>query len=203
MQKITQITGKAIPLNMNDVDTDLIIPAQHLTSVSRAGYGKNLFGRLKESDPHFVFNRAEFQGANILISGQNFGCGSSREHAVWALQEAGMQAVIAVSFGDIFFNNSSKNGLLLIQLPEKDIHTLLKLAADGQCHIDINIAQQTVTVNAQTSFQFAIDPFRKHCLLQGLDDLEYLLSHQSQIEAFARRKFPSPPGRGVRGEGKQ
>src|SRR5271170_2456530 len=116
MKKIMQISSKTIPLAMNDVDTDLIIPAQYLTSVSRAGYGKNLFIRLRQSDPDFIFNNPVFTGANILISGENFGCGSSREHAVWALQEAGIQVVIAVSFGDIFFANSGKNGLLLIQL---------------------------------------------------------------------------------------
>jgi 3-isopropylmalate/(R)-2-methylmalate dehydratase small subunit len=188
MKKITNVTGLAIPLDMNDVDTDLIIPAQHLTSISREGYGKNLFIRLKQSDPNFVFNKPEFAAATILISGQNFGCGSSREHAVWALQEAGIQAVIAVSFGDIFFNNSGKNGLVLIQLPKAEIQTLLTQASDGRCRLNIDIAQQTIagSPGGSPAIDFDLDPFRKHCFLHGLDDLEYLLSHQSQIAAFEK-----------------
>lgn len=172
---------------MNDVDTDLIIPAQHLTNTSREGYGKNLFIRLRQSDPGFVFNHAIFADATILVAGQNFGCGSSREHAVWALQEAGIRAVIAVSFGDIFFNNSGKNGLLLIQLPLQTIHMLLAHAADGSCIAQIDIAAQKIMFSAETeSLHFEIDPFRKHCLLHGLDDLDYLISHQTRITQFER-----------------
>ena len=107
-----KIIGKTIPLAMNEVDTDLIIPAQYLTSIKKEGYGKNVFRRLKDSDPYFVFNQEKYQGANILVTKENFGCGSSREHAVWALKEAGIKAVIAISFADIFFNNAAKNGLV-------------------------------------------------------------------------------------------
>lgn len=187
MKKITHISGKAIPLDMDDVDTDLIIPAQHLTSVSRAGYGKNLFIRLRESSPNFIFNQPQFSDANILIAGQNFGCGSSREHAVWALQEAGIQAVIAASFADIFFANSEKNGLVLIRLPEDNIQELLKNAISGNCFLEIDIAQQKITVNQEQVLEFQMDPFRQHCLINGLDDLQYLLHCQKRIEEFEKR----------------
>lgn len=191
MQKITHLSGKVIPLDMNDVDTDLIIPAQHLTNTSREGYGKNLFIRLRQSDPHFVFNQAQFADATVLVAGQNFGCGSSREHAVWALQEAGIHAVIAASFGDIFFNNSGKNGLLLIQVPLPTIQTLLTQAAEGDCIAQIDISQQKITFSTgRESLHFEIDPFRKHCLLHGLDDLDYLLSHQTQIAQFETKHAP-------------
>jgi 3-isopropylmalate/(R)-2-methylmalate dehydratase small subunit len=198
MEKITRISGKVIPLDMNDVDTDLIIPAQHLTNTSREGYGKNLFIRLRQSDPAFVFNRPIFADATILIAGQNFGCGSSREHAVWALQEAGIRAVIGVSFGDIFFNNSGKNGLLLIQLPLQTIQVLLAEAAEGGCIAHIDIAAQKIIFSAEKeSLHFEIDPFRKHCLLHGLDDLDYLISHQAGIAQFemehAKNQFIAIP----------
>lgn len=197
MQPITHISGKTIPLARNDVDTDLIIPAQYLTSVSKDGYGKHLFIRLRQSDPTFVFNQAEFSDATILISQENFGCGSSREHAVWALQEAGIQAIIAVSFADIFFNNSAKNGLLLIQLPEENIMRMLDQAQNGDYCLTIDINEQTIFSNYQDNFTFDIDPFRKHCLTQGLDDLDYLRNCHKQINQHAMQhaamRFLSPP----------
>jgi 3-isopropylmalate/(R)-2-methylmalate dehydratase small subunit len=183
MKKITHITGKAIPLMMDDVDTDLIIPAQHLTSTARTGYGQYLFERLRVANPEFVFNQTQFAGANILITQHNFGCGSSREHAVWTLQEAGIQAVLAISFADIFFNNSAKNGLVLITLPEAIIHTMLEAAKSGNYELKIDIANQTVA-SAEGSHHFDFDPFRKYCLLNGLDDLDYLLHHQAEIAAY-------------------
>lgn len=187
MQKVTSISGKTIPLAMSDVDTDLIIPAQYLTAVTKKGYGENLFRRLRDADPKFVFNQDKFSGANILITKNNFGCGSSREHAVWALQEAGIQAIIAMSFSDIFFSNSAKNGLLLIKLPEATINQMLSFAIDGNYILTIDIKKQSITSLNDKSIGFSIDPFRQYCLLNGLDDLDYLLSHKEQIETFWRK----------------
>ena len=188
MNKIYQIIGKAIPLAMNDVDTDLIIPAQYLTAVTRAGFGENLFKRLREGHPDFVFNQDKFKDANILITQSNFGCGSSREHAVWALQEAGIQAIIAESFADIFFGNSAKNGLVLIKQPKETIQQMLDSAQDGNYQLNIDIEQQTMTSNKDETYSFDIDPFRKHCFINGLNDLDYLLSHMQQIQDYEQRK---------------
>lgn len=189
MNKITQIKGKMIPLCMNDVDTDLIIPAQYLTAVSRKGYGQHLFKRLRENHPDFIFNQPKFKDANVLVTQSNFGCGSSREHAVWALQEAGIQVVIAISFADIFFSNSAKNGLLLIQMEEKKIQHLMKYASKENSSIEIDLEKQTIHFSeTHESYDFSFDPFRKHCLLNGLDDLDYLLSHLSDIESYENRQ---------------
>ncbi|MFI4955255.1 MAG: 3-isopropylmalate dehydratase small subunit, partial [Gammaproteobacteria bacterium] len=165
MKKIHQISGQPIPLEMNDVDTDLIIPAQFLTAVTKAGYGENLFRRLRESDPDFVFNQDKFKGANILITQNNFGCGSSREHAVWALQEAGIQAVIAVSFADIFFSNSAKNGLVLITLPIETINHMIENSKQDGYQLTIDIDKLKITSTKQEQYKFSFDPFRQHCLI--------------------------------------
>ncbi|MGB6976439.1 MAG: 3-isopropylmalate dehydratase small subunit, partial [Gammaproteobacteria bacterium] len=180
MQKITQVTGKGIPLAMDDVDTDLIIPAQYLTAVTKEGYGENLFRRLREADSNFVFNQEKYIGANILLTKANFGCGSSREHAVWALQEAGIQAIVASSFADIFFSNSAKNGLILIKLPEITIDHMLKLADTGNYHLTIDIEKQQITSSSTEYFEFEMDLFQKYCFLNGLDDLDYLLNQQKK-----------------------
>ncbi len=187
MQKITHISGKTIPLATSDVDTDLIIPAQYLTSVSKKGYGENLFRRLKEADSDFVFNQPRFADATILISKENFGCGSSREHAVWALTEAGIQAVIAISFGDIFYNNSAKNGLFLIQLPEKVIAKMLDSASRSNYVLKINIEEQSIASSENKLFNFEVESFRKYCFLNGMDDLDYLLNHSKQIDAYQKK----------------
>ena len=176
MKLMTKIQGKTIPLARNDVDTDLIIPAQYLTGVTKAGYGENLFKRLRENDPEFVFNQAQYKDANILITQNNFGCGSSREHAVWALQEAGIEAVVAISFADIFFNNSAKNGLMLITLPETVINKMIA-NSNGDYQVSIDIEQQRVESSVNEAFEFSMDPFRKHCFMNGLDDLDYLLNN--------------------------
>jgi 3-isopropylmalate/(R)-2-methylmalate dehydratase small subunit len=187
MKKIYQISGKTIPLAMNDVDTDLIIPAQYLTGVTKEGYGANLFKRLREADANFVFNQDKYQQANILVTQANFGCGSSREHAVWALQEAGIQVIIATSFADIFFSNSSKNGLVLIQLPESDVNKLLAQAYEDDHQLTIDLEQQKIT-SANDSYDFEFDPFRKHCFINGLNDLDYLFSHILHIKNYENRK---------------
>jgi 3-isopropylmalate/(R)-2-methylmalate dehydratase small subunit len=196
MQKMTEITGTTIPLARNDIDTDLIIPAQYLTSTSKKGYGENLFIRLRQNDPDFVFNQAKYAGASILITQDNFGCGSSREHAVWALQEAGIKAIIATSFADIFFGNSAKNGLLLITLSPEIIQSLLHQAQTGNYQLTINLEKQTITSSANDNYSavvarskatkqsiiFDINPFLRDCFMQGIDELEYLLSYQQEIK---------------------
>jgi 3-isopropylmalate/(R)-2-methylmalate dehydratase small subunit len=187
-EKINKITGQPIPLTRDDVDTDLIIPAQYLTAVTRKGYGENLFRRLRENDKDFVFNQPQYAKASILVTQRNFGCGSSREHAVWALQEAGIQAIIAVSFADIFFNNSAKNSLVLITLPETVIKSLLANAIENSYQLTIDIEQQKIESNKNESYNFDIDPFRKHCLIQGIDELDYLLHHLPEIEEYEKKR---------------
>jgi 3-isopropylmalate/(R)-2-methylmalate dehydratase small subunit len=186
MQKVTTFEGLCLPLRMDDVDTDLIIPAQYLTSVSAAGYGENLFKRLRDN-PDFVFNQERYQQASILITQNNFGCGSSREHAVWAIKEAGFKAVIAHSFSDIFFNNSSKNGLLLVQLQDDTIKQLLDMAESAPLHLTIDLPQEKIVLANEDSISFTIEPFRKHCLVNGLDDLAYLQSYREDIEHYKRQ----------------
>ena len=189
MKKLTSIFGKSIPLAMNDVDTDFIIPAQYLTSVSKQGYGENLFRRAKESNPDFIFNQNKFNDANIIISQHNFGCGSSREHAVWALQEAGIEAIIAISFADIFASNSAKNGLLLIEMHEDIINSLITHSYTGTFLLNIDIIKQQISTSDGDSFVFAIDKFHQYCLINGINDLDYLLIHQEEIAFY--RKFHS------------
>ena len=185
MNKFSTISSRAIPLNLNDVDTDLIIPAQYLTGISRDGYAEGLFRRLRDVDPHFPLNLPDFRQAQILVASENFGCGSSREHAVWALTGWGIQVIIAKSFADIFAGNSAKNGLLLITLPATTVDRLRSIAESSGELFEINLHTQTVSVSGQTH-PFEYDPFRKHCLLEGLDDLDYILSMRNQIEAFRR-----------------
>jgi 3-isopropylmalate/(R)-2-methylmalate dehydratase small subunit len=184
MKKVDKIKSHAAPLPMKDVDTDLIIPAQYLTSISKDGYGQNLFQRLKEADPNFVLTQEKFKKAEILVVDSNFGCGSSREHAVWALCDYGIKAVIAKSFADIFFSNSSKNGLLTVILPEETVDKILNDSAKGNYEISIDLEKQTVTLPDGSQHTFPFDPFRKHCLLNGLDDIEYILSHSDDINRF-------------------
>lgn len=191
MNKISVVQGRAIPLPMKDVDTDLIIPAQYLTSVSREGYGENLFRRLRDSDANFPFNLEKFRGASILIVDSNFGCGSSREHAVWALQGAGIQVVIAKSFADIFYSNSGKNGLLAVTLPPKIVDSMLLAAKDGSCELTVDLEKQIVSTASGESYSFDYEAFRKHCLLNGLDDIDYILSNRERIEEFRLKQNDS------------
>lgn len=188
MKAITEINAQAIPLAMNNVDTDLIIPAQYLTSVSTEGYGEHLFHRLRQQDPNFVFNQPQYAGSQILISQENFGCGSSREHAVWALQQAGIQCVIAISFADIFYNNAGKNGLLLITQPSEIINELIKQATQQKLILSIQLAQQKMQTADGASYSFKLDPFIHHCLANGLDELDYLLASQNKINQFKQQQ---------------
>jgi 3-isopropylmalate/(R)-2-methylmalate dehydratase small subunit len=186
MKAIKSITGTVVPMNMSDIDTDIIIPAQYLTSTSQTGYGQHAFARLK-IDPDFVLNQAQYKQAEILLTGANFGCGSSREHAVWAIRELGIKAIIAPSFADIFSNNAKKNGLLLIQQKQSFIDELFKLCLDENLKISINIEDQSLQAR-QLNTVFEIDTFFKHCLINGLDELDYLMSHIDKINSFKQQQ---------------
>jgi 3-isopropylmalate dehydratase small subunit len=169
MDKFETLCGRAVPFGAANVDTDVIIPARFLKAVTREGLGKGAFAGLRE-DPDNLFDRPENRGAPILIAGDNFGCGSSREHAPWALMNLGFRTVIAPSFADIFSGNSFKNGLLLVALPQAAVDRLMAVAAEG-LPITVDLEHQVVTTPYQDRFEFPIDPFRKHCLLNGLDEI--------------------------------
>ena len=187
MEQFIKLTAKVTPVNLDNVDTDMIIPAQHLKSVSKEGFGEHLFSNLRQMYPDFILNQPAYTSGEVLISKSNFGCGSSREHAVWAIQQYGIQAVVRSSFSDIFFNNAAKNGLLLITLPENVIETWINLSlADSNLEININLENQTVNF-ANESHTFTYDSFRKHCLLNGLDDLDYLLSLNTEISQYEQK----------------
>ncbi len=189
MQPFTQLTTTALPMRRENVDTDQIIPARYLTAVTKAGMGDGLFswwryGRDGKPKPDFELNKPEYAGSQVLIAGRNFGCGSSREHAVWALTEFGFRAVIAPGFADIFYNNSLKNGLLPVALPEETVAMLWDLVEeDPTTTIAIDLENQTVTLPDGQQMGFAIDGFRKMCLLNGLDDMGYLLAKDDAIVA--------------------
>ncbi len=184
MEPVTTIRGTAIPLDRADVDTDQIIPARHLKKIERTGYGEFCFEAWRK-DPDFVVNQPEHQGASVLLAGRNFGCGSSREHAVWAIQQMGVQAVIAPSFGDIFRNNSAKMGLLVVQLDQPDVEHLMRLT-EGEPTTPIEVDLETQTVKAPGGWQrnFQIPQFTKHRLLNGLDDINMTLQHEDSISSF-------------------
>lgn len=184
MEKFVAFESKAIPLPIKNVDTDMIIPAQFLTNTTREGWGENLFRRLRDTDPEFVLNKERFKGGEILVADENFGCGSSREHAVWAIVGGGIRVVISKSFADIFYNNSGKNGLLLIRLPAETVDHLLAEAESGELRINVDLEKQTVTLPDGQTHSFEYDPFRKHCLLNGLDDIDYIVSHKDAIDGY-------------------
>ena len=209
MQPFRTLTGLVAPLDRANVDTDSIIPKQFLKSINRSGFGPNLFDAWRYLDrgepgaesarrplnPDFVLNQPRYQGAQILLAGRNFGCGSSREHAPWALLDYGFRAIIAPSFADIFFNNCFKNGLLPIVLSGREVERLFhETAAFPGFRLTIDLAQQTVaTIDGNAVFAFEIEPFRKHCLLNGLDEIGLTLTHADQIHAFeAKHKTDQP-----------
>jgi 3-isopropylmalate/(R)-2-methylmalate dehydratase small subunit len=183
MDKFTKISSVVTPLPMDDVDTDLIIPAQFLTSTSKDGYGQNLFRRLRDSEPDSIFNKPETKNSKILLSANNFACGSSREHAVWAIMGYGFRVVIAKSFADIFTSNSAKNGLLLITLPGDVIDSLLRESSNKSLSATVDLEEQVVSVGSAT-YNFSYDQFRKHCLIHGLDDIDYILDKKMEIDKF-------------------
>jgi 3-isopropylmalate/(R)-2-methylmalate dehydratase small subunit len=189
MEPVKTIRSQVVPVPMKDVDTDLIIPAQYLTSISRGGYGENLFRRLKDGDPNFSFNLPKYKSAQILVADDNFGCGSSREHAVWALRDAGIKAVISKSFADIFYNNSAKNGLLLVKLPADVVDEMLAESAKQEKYeATVDLAGQYVELPSGKRVSFDFDEFRKYCLLNGLDDIEYIRSYASDIQEFRNKQ---------------
>jgi 3-isopropylmalate/(R)-2-methylmalate dehydratase small subunit len=194
MEPINVLTSKAVPLPLPNIDTDQIIPKQFLKRIERTGYGEFLFFDWRydldtpdvvKERPDFVLNKPEHKNAKILIAERNFGCGSSREHAAWALNQYGFLAVIAPTFADIFFSNAGKNGIILVRLSEEDVQTLLdRCTKDPEHKLTINLEAQTVTDDKGFNAHFDIDPFRKYCLLNGLDDIGLTLRHESELDAF-------------------
>lgn len=184
MRPFRSVAGIAVPFGAKNVDTDIIIPSRWLKVITRAGLGQGAFEQLR-ADPDNIFDQPRYVGAPILIAGENFGCGSSREHAPWALLDMGFRAVIAPSFADIFSSNSAKNGLALIALPQTAIDHLLKAAQDGTVTVDLEANH--VTTDAGDSFPFVMDAFRRHCLLEGLDEIGLIAQREAEIVAHEMR----------------
>ena len=193
MDAVSVIRGNAIPLDRSDVDTDQIIPAKYLKRIERTGYGPFCFEAWRK-DPDFVVNQPQYEGASVLLAGPNFGCGSSREHAVWAIQQMGVGAVIAPSFGDIFRNNSAKMGLLTIALAPADVEHLMRLVeGEPSASITVDLEAQTVTASAGFERSFEVAPFVKHRMLNGLDDISMTLEYEPDITAFESTRPASLP----------
>ena len=190
MNPFTNFESRVIAFPINNIDTDQIIPARFLKTTSKLGLDKQLFYDWRydaqgNPKPDFILNQPGVQGAQVLLAGDNFGCGSSREHAAWALTDFGFLAVIAPSFADIFFSNAGKNGMVLVRLPEPDVQTLMQRSIKNPAHkITINLEAQTITDDEGFSATFEIDPFRKYCLLNGLDDIGLTLRHEGELDAF-------------------
>ncbi len=199
MQKFTVLTGVAAPLPMINVDTDMIIPKQFLKTIKRTGLGKNLFDEMRYTPDgkevaDFVLNRPAYRQASILITGNNFGCGSSREHAPWAIADFGIRCVIAPSFADIFFNNCFKNGILPIRLPQEQVDALMKQAENGaNATFTVDLVNQQITAPDGSKTAFEVDSFRKHCLINGLDDIGLTLQKDARIAAFEAARRQSQP----------
>lgn len=190
MQPLSHVEGRAIPFGAKNVDTDLIIPAPWLKTVTREGLGQGAFEAIR-TDPDNIFDRDEFKGAPILIAGDNFGCGSSREHAAWALLDMGINVVIAPSFSDIFGSNAFKNGILTVTLPQETIDRLLEVAQTDPITVDLET--QTVTSPFQDRFTFEVDPFRKACLIEGLDEIGLTLQQAGAIDRYERQQASAMP----------
>ena len=208
MDKFQSREGLVVPLDRANVDTDAIIPKQFLKAIGRSGFGPNLFDEWRYLDhgepgmdnskralnPDFILNQARYRGAQVLIARENFGCGSSREHAPWALQDYGFTTLIAPSFADIFFNNCFKNGLLAIVLDAKTVDQLIKEAsANPGYRLAVDLEHQTITTPGRQEIKFEIDPFRKHCLLNGLDEIGLSLEHADEIRAFEVKHRATQP----------
>jgi len=208
MNKFNQHTGIAAPLDRANIDTDMIIPKQFLKSIKRSGFGPNLFDELRYTDegqpdqdcsgrplnPDFVLNQSRYQGASVLLARENFGCGSSREHAPWALEDFGIRSVIAPSFAEIFYNNCFKNGLLPIVLSDEQVDQLFtETAASEGYQLTIDLERQVVVTPSGEELEFVIDDFRKHCLLNGLDDIGLTLQHADEIKAYEEKRRQNAP----------
>jgi 3-isopropylmalate/(R)-2-methylmalate dehydratase small subunit len=199
MQKFTTLTGIAAPMPLVNIDTDMIIPKQFLKTIARTGLGKNLFDEMRFTQdgaeiPGFVLNQPAYRKAEILVAGDNFGCGSSREHAPWALLDFGIRAVISTSFADIFYNNCFKNGILPIMLPPEAVAVLMADAQKGaNARMTVDLAAQTVTSSDGQVFHFEVDAFKKHCLLNGLDDIGLTLEKAQAIDTYEAAAAQSRP----------
>ena len=208
MKKFIKLDALVVPLDRSNVDTDAIIPKQFLKSIKRSGFGPNAFDEWRYLDhgepdmdnsrrplnPDFVLNQPRYQGAQILLARENFGCGSSREHAPWALEDYGFRAIIAPSFADIFFNNCFKNGLLPIKLDAEKVDALFRAVETNEGYrLAIDLEKQAITAPDGQMYPFAIDAFRKHCLLNGLDDIGLTLQHVDEIAAFEKRHLAAQP----------
>ncbi|MFC4669044.1 3-isopropylmalate dehydratase small subunit [Seohaeicola nanhaiensis] len=199
MEKFTKLTGIAAPMPLVNIDTDMIIPKQFLKTIKRSGLGVNLFDEMRydregNEIPDFVLNKPQYREAQILVAGDNFGCGSSREHAPWALADFGIKSVISTSFADIFYNNCFKNGILPIVLPKEAVDVLMKDAEKGaNARITVDLEAQTVSTSDGEVFHFELDSFKKHCLLNGLDDIGLTLEKAASIDAFEAKAAAARP----------
>ncbi|WP_136443196.1 3-isopropylmalate dehydratase small subunit [Pacificoceanicola onchidii] len=199
MDKFEKLTGIAAPMPLVNIDTDMIIPKVFLKTIKRSGLGVNLFDEMRfdregNEIPDFVLNQPQYREAEILVAGDNFGCGSSREHAPWALKDFGIKSVISTSFADIFYNNCFKNGILPIVLPQEAVDVLMKDAEKGSnARMIVDLENQTVSSSEGESFSFEVDPFKKHCLLEGLDDIGLSLEKAPAIDAFEEKAAQARP----------
>ena len=199
MEKFTKLTGTAAPMPLVNIDTDMIIPKQFLKTIKRSGLGVNLFDEMRyDRDGNeiadFVLNQPAYRETRILVAGDNFGCGSSREHAPWALLDFGIRCVISTSFADIFFNNCFKNGILPITLPQDAVEVLMDDAAKGaNARMTVDLENQTVSTSDGQQFRFEIDPFRKHCLLNGLDDIGLTMEKSTAIDRYETQMEQARP----------
>ena len=199
MHNFTQLTGVAAPMDMINIDTDMVIPKQYLTTTERTGLGKGLFHEMRynadgSENPDFVLNQPQYRDSKILVAGENFGCGSSREHAPWALLDFGIRCVIAPSFADIFYNNCFKNGILPITLAPDDMAKIMEDAERGaNATITIDLESQTITGPDGGEVTFELDAFKKHCLLNGLDDVGLTMEHEDKIASFEDGRKTSQP----------
>ena len=199
MDKFEKLSGVAAPMPLINIDTDMIIPKVFLKTIKRSGLGVNLFDEMRYNDdraeiPDFVLNKAQYRNAEILVAGDNFGCGSSREHAPWAIKDFGIRCVISTSFADIFFNNCFKNGILPIILPKEQVDALMKDAEKGSnARIEIDLADQTVTSSDGEVYSFEVDAFKKHCLLNGLDDIGLTMEKVGSIDNYEAKLSSERP----------
>ncbi len=199
MDKFDTLSGIAAPLNLINIDTDMIIPKQFLKTIKRSGLGVNLFDEMRYDDdrneiPSFVLNKPQYREAEILVAGDNFGCGSSREHAPWAIKDFGIRCVIAPSYADIFYNNCFKNGILPVVLPQEQVDVLMKDAEKGSnARIEIDLEAQTITSSDGEVLHFEVDAFKKHCLMNGLDDIGLTMEKVGAIKTFEEQAATARP----------
>ncbi len=199
MDKFDTLTGIAAPMPLVNIDTDMIIPKQFLKTIKRSGLGANLFDEMRfdrqgNEIPDFVLNKPQYREAEILVAGENFGCGSSREHAPWAIKDFGIRAVIAPSYADIFYNNCFKNGIIPIVLPQDQVDALMKDAEKGaNARMTIDLEAQTVTSSDGDVFSFEVDSFKKHCLMNGLDDIGLTMEKSASIKSFEEAASQARP----------